>query len=323
MPGSDISDGSGHSNASSYTSVRLSDGGRQIEDGRRAVPEDAPALFPDAGHGVYDERHNTFYAVDPERQAVAQYDANQGTWTWANARQAANSLIQWVSQNRGRLMQAGRDIAPSALQGVSAFVPGTAGTALNVGGMVGQGLVAANEYRNQYNQYRAGGHVDPVDVAASTGRVLSAAANAAGAALGSDSTVGTRLTGVGTALSTAATTADFVHHAHVEAAQRQADPANQMYALHQNPQLGTGVGQVPPGWNPPSSAPSSASTTSVTPQPPVTAPAGSHLPSGGESSRRAATSGEGSSRHSTHHERHRRSTQESKNKTKGKEVRRK
>lgn len=322
MAGSDYSDESGHSNASSYTSIRVSDGGRQIDDGRRAVPEDAPPLF-DGAHGVYDERHNTYYAVDPDGGDVARWNGSRNRWDMETARRLAGGLVRWVSENRERIGQVVRDVAPTALQGASAFVPGTPGTALNAAGMAAQGATALNEFRNQYNQYRAGGHVDPVDVVASTGRLLSAGANAAGAGLGSESTLGTRLTGVGTYLAAAATTADIVHHAHTDEPRRRQDPANEMYGLHQNPRLGGGVGEVPPGWQPTSSAPSSASTTSVTPQPPVTAPAGAHLPSGGESSRQAATSGEGSSRHSTHHERQRRSTQESNSKTKGKEVRKK
>ncbi|MGW4199142.1 hypothetical protein [Streptomyces sp. NPDC005004] len=324
MPGSDISDGSGHSNASSYTSIRVSDGGRQVEDGRSAVPDDAPALFQGAEHGVYDERHRTYYAVDPDRRAVARWNAPQNRWDMETARRLVGGLVSWVAEHRGRIGQAVRDVAPTALQGASAFAPGTAGTALNVAGMAAQGATALNEFRTQYNQYRAGGHVDPVDVIASTGRLLSAGANAAGAGLGAESTLGTRLTGAGTYLAAAATATDIVHHAHTDDPRRRQDPANEMYGLHQNPRLGGGVGEVPPGWQPTPSVPSSSSAASVTtpaPQPPVAAPPAAHLPSGGSSGRQPApSSGQGSSSGTTHRERQH---HKKKNESKGKEVRRK
>ncbi|MEU9736032.1 hypothetical protein [Streptomyces sp. NPDC048002] len=306
MPGSDISDESGQSNASSYTPVRLrerSDGSIDITEARNAVPDDAPPLFNEARAGVYNERSNTYYAVGEENQ-VARWDQRVRQWAW---------------ENRANVMRAIIDVAPTAIQGTAPFVPeGTARNVVTGIGVASQGLVAVSELYGQYQQHQSGGHVDPVQVTASVGRLLSTGLNTYGAVADQEAPATSMVSGAGTWVSAAATTADVVHHAHTDAQRRQ-DPGREMYGMYPPPAVGTDVGQYPPGNAP---APSSASASGVSSQQQslTNRSAASFAPPVEPRSRDTASS---SSREHGSTSRHSHGGESSRSKGKGKEKRRK
>lgn len=256
MPGSQGSQDSGNSNASSFHSVRLSDNGRaaSVASSSSPVPEDAPQLFANAGTGVYDANANEFYAVNGN--AVARWDQR---------------AVQWVSENRGRIARALADAAPSLIQGVSGFMDGRAATITKGVGIAAQGGVALQEYYQQFQQYQAGGHFDGTQFATSTGRLASAALNTYGAVANQDAPSTAMVDGAGTWVAGAATAADAIHHAHTDQRRQTQDPGYEMYGMHNNPPLGNTPGAYPPGYP----APSQSSTTSLSP---VSTPAGNFNP---------------------------------------------
>ncbi|MFI8305311.1 hypothetical protein ACIF80_18060 [Streptomyces sp. NPDC085927] len=261
MAGSDYSDDSTGSHASSYSSVTISDDGRraQAQVSRASVPDDAPPLLNDAGTGVYDQNARQFYTVTPDNERGSQV-----------ARWSRNTA-QWVSEHQSRIVKALIDISPTLIQGASSFVPGRAGTILKGIGIAAQGAVAGRGLVGQYQQHRSGGHVDPVQVGASLTRLTSTVLNTYSAVGDKDSAVTRMVGGAGSWVAGAATAADAVHHAHTDPGRVADDPGYEMYGMHRNPTLGNQPGQYPPGFDP---APAPPSSTSSLPMPANNAPAG-------------------------------------------------
>ncbi|MET9128722.1 hypothetical protein [Streptomyces antibioticus] len=176
----------------------------------------------------------------------------------------SSSATRWVSDNRGRIGQALLDASPSLIQGASSFMSGQAATITKGVGIAAQAGVAAKEYYDQYQQYRSGGHIDPMQIATSTGRMVSAAMNTYGAVGDQDAAATQMIDGGGTWVAGAATAADAVHHAHTDPGRTAQDPGYEMYGMHRNPMLGDQPGQYPPGYDPRAApAPSSRSSQSL------------------------------------------------------------
>ncbi|MGW3661734.1 hypothetical protein [Streptomyces sp. NPDC005141] len=268
MPKSTHSDDSGNSNSSSYSAVRVNDdgnGGLSVRGSSQPVPDDAPQLLEGAGAGVYDQNSGDFYAVNSDNSRVAHWDKAKQTWAW-------------LSENRGRIGKALLDVAPTLIQGASAFVPGKAGTIVNATGVAAQAGVGLNELRGQFNQWREGGRLDGVQLATSAARIGSAAMNTYAAASDPEATSTKMVGGAGNWVAGGATMTDVVHHAHTDPGrQPHQDAENQMYALHTNPQLGMQPGQYPPGFVPPTQ-PESSNSSSYSARSPVIVPAGSFNP---------------------------------------------
>ncbi|MFJ4922377.1 hypothetical protein [Streptomyces sp. NPDC088725] len=264
MPGSQGSHDSGDSNASSFHSVRIDDGRRStsVRSSSSPVPDSAPQLFEGAGTGVYDANAREFYAVNGN--AVARWDQR---------------AVQWVSENRTRIARALVDATPSLIQGASNFMTGRAATITRSVGIAAQGIVGGQELYDQYQQYQAGGHVDPYQVATSAARLASAGMNTYGAAANQSAPGTTMVDGAGTWVAGGATAADAVHHAHTDPGRAAEDPGYEMYGMHNNPQLGYQPGQYPPGYEPASEPQSS--TSSLQPQSPLGTPAGAYSPPAG------------------------------------------
>ncbi|MER6969258.1 hypothetical protein ABT408_37500, partial [Streptomyces halstedii] len=249
MPDSTHSSDSEHSNASSYHSVRVRSSGA-VEPSRSAVPDNAPELFAGAT-GMYDQGARTFYAVDTQQQAAARWSSSNKAW-------------EWMKSNKAKLAKALVDVAPTLIQGTSTFIPGRAGTIVNGVGIAAQGAVAGQELYGQFQQYRAGGVVDGVQVGASIGRLVSTGLNTYGAVGDQESSTTKMIGGAGSWVAGAATATDLTHHAHTNQGDlKPGDAENQMYGLHNNPQLGSQPGQFPPGYSAPVQ-PSSVSSLSPT-----------------------------------------------------------
>ncbi|MFE0964165.1 hypothetical protein [Streptomyces fungicidicus] len=278
MAGSEYSDDSANSNASSYSSVRISDDGRRARArvSSAAVPDDAPPLFDNAGAGVYDQNARQFYAVNtdqPRGQQVARW---------------SKSAAAWVAENKSRIVKALVDVTPTIVQGASTFASGRAATIVNGVGIAAQAGVAGLELYGQVQQHRAGGHVDPVQVGASLGRLASTALNTYAAVGDQESSTTKMVGGAGSWVAGAATMTDVVHHAHTNPARVADDPGYEMYGMHRNPVLGNQPGQYPPGFTPAPAPQSSASSLSA---PANNTPAGDFSPAGtstGSSSRHRA-----------------------------------
>ncbi|MGA5203720.1 hypothetical protein [Streptomyces variegatus] len=275
MAGSQHSDDSANSNASSYSSVRVSDDGRraQARASSAPVPDDAPALFANAGTGVYDQNARQFYAVNtaqPKGQQVARW---------------SKSAAAWVSENKSRIVKALVDVTPTIIQGAAGFTSGRAQTIVSGVGIAAQAGVAGYELYDQAKQSRAGGHVDPVQVSASLGRLASTALNTYAAVADQESPSTKMVGGAGSWVAGAATMADVVHHAHTDPGRVADDPGYEMYGMHRNPTLGNQPGQYPPGFTPAPAPPSSNSSLSA---PANNTPAGNFSPAG-TSSGRAST----------------------------------
>ncbi|MFF8672804.1 hypothetical protein [Streptomyces sp. NPDC015242] len=272
MAGSEYSDDSANSNASSYSSVRISDNGRQAQArvSSAAVPDDAPPLFANAGTGVYDQTARQFYAVNtaqPQGQQVARW---------------SKSAAAWVAENKSRIVKALVDVAPTVIQGAAAFTSGRAATIVNGIGIAAQAGVAGKELYGQVQQSRAGGHVDPVQVSASLGRLASTALNTY-AAVGDQESATTKMVGgAGSWVAGAATMTDVMRHAQTDPGRVADDPGYEMYGMHRNPMLGNQPGQYPPGFTPASAAPSSTSSLQA---PANNTPAGAFSPAGSSSGR--------------------------------------
>ncbi|CAL9614613.1 hypothetical protein SUDANB108_05730 [Streptomyces sp. enrichment culture] len=272
MAGSEYSDDSANSNASSYSSVRISDDGRRARArvSSAAVPDDAPPLFANAGTGVYDQTARQFYAVNtaqPQGQQVARW---------------SKSAAAWVAENKSRIVKALVDVAPTVIQGAAAFTSGRAATIVNGIGIAAQAGVAGKELYGQVQQARAGGHVDPVQVSASLGRLASTALNTY-AAVGDQESATTKMVGgAGSWVAGAATMTDVMHHAQTDPGRVADDPGYEMYGMHRNPMLGNQPGQYPPGFTPASAAPSSTSSLQA---PSNNTPAGAFSPAGSSSGR--------------------------------------
>ncbi|MER7977244.1 hypothetical protein [Streptomyces sp. NPDC095817] len=262
MPGSGNSSDSDHSNASSYHSIRVRSSGT-VERSRSAVPESAPELFAGAT-GMYDQSARQFYAVDTQQQVAARWSSSNKAW-------------EWMKSNKAKLAKALVDVAPTLIQGASTFIPGRAGTIVNGVGIAAQGAVAGQELYGQFQQHRAGGVVDGVQVGASIGRLVSTGLNTYGAVGDQESSTTKMIGGAGSWVAGAATATDLTHHAHTNQGDlAPGDAENQMYGLHNNPQLGNQPGQFPPGYNPPTQPPSS--TSSFQTQNPTNASAGTFNP---------------------------------------------
>ncbi len=261
MPGSEHSDESGRSSGSYYSAVEAQEvntGTRRhprtetrITPSNQAVPPTAPQL-PEGGTGVYvaptNGNRGAFYALSP--------GGDVARWS--------SSATRWVSDNRGRIGQALLDASPSLIQGASSFMSGQAATITKGVGIAAQAGVAAKEYYDQYQQYRSGGHIDPMQIATSTGRMVSAAMNTYGAVGDQDAAATQMIDGGGTWVAGAATAADAVHHAHTDPGRTAQDPGYEMYGMHRNPMLGDQPGQYPPGYDPRAAlAPSSRSSSSL------------------------------------------------------------
>ncbi|MEU1319015.1 hypothetical protein [Streptomyces tibetensis] len=277
MAGSQHSDDSASSNASSYSSVRISDDGRraQARVSSAAVPDDAPPLFANAGTGVYDQTARQFYAVNtaqPKGQQVARW---------------SRSAAAWVSENKSRVVKALVDVTPTIIQGAAGFTSGRAKTILSGVGIAAQAGAAGYELYGQAKQSFAGGHVDRVQVSASAGRLASAALNTYAAVADQEAAVTSAVGGTGTWLAGAATMTDIVHHAHTDPGRVAADPGYEMYGMHRNPALGNQPGQYPPGFTPTPAPPSSTSSLSAPAgnTPANNTPAGNFSPAGTSSGR--------------------------------------
>lgn len=272
MAGSQHSDDSANSNASSYSSVRVSDDGRRARARASSapVPDDAPALFANAGTGVYDQNARQFYAVNtaqPKGQQVARW---------------SKSAAAWVSENKSRIVKALVDVTPTIIQGAAGFTSGRAQTIVSGVGIAAQAGVAGYELYDQARQSRAGGHVDPVQVSASLGRLASTALNTYAAVADQESASTKMVGGAGSWVAGAATMADVVHHAHTDPGRVANDPGYEMYGMHHNPALGNQPGQYPPGFTPAPAPPSSNSSLSA---PANNTPAGNFSPAGTSSGR--------------------------------------
>ncbi|KJK38614.1 hypothetical protein UK15_16185 [Streptomyces variegatus] len=272
MAGSQHSDDSANSNASSYSSVRVSDDGRraQARASSAPVPDDAPPLFANAGTGVYDQTARQFYAVNtaqPKGQQVARW---------------SKSAAAWVSENKSRIVKALVDVTPTIIQGAAGFTTGRAKTIVSGVGIAAQAGVAGYELYDQAKQSLAGGHVDPVQVSASLGRLASTALNTYAAVADQEAAATARVGGAGSWVAGAATMTDVVHHAHTDPGRVAADPGYEMYGMHRNPTLGNQPGQYPPGFTPAPAPPSSNSSLSA---PANNTPAGNFSPAGTSSGR--------------------------------------
>ncbi|MEU7722390.1 hypothetical protein [Streptomyces tibetensis] len=290
MAGSEHSDDSANSNASSYSSVRISDDGRRARArvSSAAVPDDAPALFTGAGTGVYDQTARQFYAVNtdqPQGRQVARW---------------SKSAAAWVAENKSRIVKALVDVTPTIVQGASQFTSGRAATIVNGVGIAAQAGVAGYELYGQVQQHRAGGHVDPVQVSASLGRLASTALNTYAAVADQESATTKMVGGAGSWVAGGATAADIVHHAHTDPGRVADDPGYEMYGMHHNPVLGNQPGQYPPGFTPVPAPPSSSSSlsapatntpagnTAANTAPVNNAPAGNYSPAVGTSTGRSS-----------------------------------
>ncbi|MGI5366464.1 hypothetical protein [Streptomyces iakyrus] len=277
MAGSEHSDDSANSNASSYSSVRISDDGSRARArvSSAAVPDDAPPLFANAGTGVYDQSARQFYAVNtaqPKGQQVARW---------------SKSTAAWVAENKSRIVKALVDVAPTIIQGASAFTSGRAATIVNGVGIAAQAGVAGYELYGQHQQSRAGGHVDPVQVSASVGRLVSTALNTYAAVADQESSTTKMVGGAGSWVAGGATMTDVMHHAHTDPGRAAEDPGYEMYGMHRNPVLGNQPGQYPPGFTPAQAPPSSTSSLSAPAgnTPANNTPAGNFSPAGTSSGR--------------------------------------
>ncbi|MEV7345472.1 hypothetical protein [Streptomyces sp. NPDC093544] len=269
MPGSEHSDDSNVSNASSYRSVDITEmplsesQGSQTQEpdeirsveSDQPVPDDAPPL-PPGGLGVYRQNTGEFFAVHPEGY-VARWNAGK----------------EWIWENRQKLARAVLDVSPSFIQGASAFVPeGTAHTVVKGAGILAQAGVGIYDLVGQAKQHRAGGQVDWPQITTSMVRILSAGANTFGEVGNKTKPITGVIDGLGNWGAGAATGVDGMRHSAQPGPQRLGDVENQLYAgMHQHTQVGTEPGQYPPGVNPPTQP--SSSTSSFEPHVPIPVPA--------------------------------------------------
>ncbi len=288
MAGSDISDGSAQSNASSYHSVVITEEGLQQSD--LPVPENAPELI-DGAEGFYDQQSDRYFA-DTHR-GVAQWSQSRSKWTLEGLDRAAQAAAGWIAANRHRLAQFARDTLPTLAMGTAPLVDGRAGQVLTYGGNLGQVATVAKEVWDEYREHRAGAQSDPWQRAAIGFRTVSVVANTT-SNFGnfSNPSVTNAFNGVGTYAGALGTGIDIIHHgAHHQ--REQQDPGAEMYGWHHNPVLGTDWGQIPPWHGPsvpdsasPASRSAQGSSTSVQPQPPIATPAPAFYPPSSSSGRR-------------------------------------
>jgi hypothetical protein len=229
MAGSRHSDESDSSSSSVYSGASIGDQAVELH----GQSFEGPPLPRDVESGFYDVNDRQFYTIDRDWKVV----------------QFARDTGAWVLTHKKPLLSGIADLAPSGGMGVAPYIPGLTGKVVNAGSQAAQGLRGAKELYDMYMNSRAGAHIDPVAAVAIAGRLVSVGANvASGLTQGLPSRT---LGGIGTGAAWAAsaiTTADAIR----KYEEGQGSNRNQVYMHAEHPPvLGSGAGQIPPGWNPP------------------------------------------------------------------------
>ncbi|MEU6375361.1 hypothetical protein [Streptomyces sp. NPDC046909] len=226
---SDESHESGNSSAS-YESVDLVEQARSqpsLQRSSRPVPDNAPDL-PAGAHGVYLQQNRGFYAIHAHPNAGHEvHKYNHGTG-------------RWVKENWDLLIKALGEFMPIVMQGASTLANESpaaratqiAGAAFQVGYTVLDGFAAVQEYR-------AGAPINSANTALTAGRVASAAASVAAAAVEQGTPTARGLSLTGTAFSAFVVGTNLGMQAYDRTA--RANPTHQqgMYAAGFNAELGT------------------------------------------------------------------------------------
>lgn len=141
---SDQSWDSSRSNASNYGTIELRESRRtgqtrvSVPGRPTEVPEDAPALPPNAEVGLYDRRNNQYFSY------ATLEGMGETLMRWSN------EAVQWVAEHRVELLKALGDLAPSGVQGLSPWMP--AKEAVNATGIGLQGAKGAWEIAAQLQE---------------------------------------------------------------------------------------------------------------------------------------------------------------------------
>ncbi|WP_405991009.1 hypothetical protein [Streptomyces sp. NBC_00986] len=237
-PNSVGSGGSGSSNASSYTSVEITErrvrkdkgkGRRQevvaeavVRDSATPAPEEtAPQLPRGAQRGWYDSFANAFYAHTSNDK---QKSSHEKVSIWDVAKNRWHSLPKEYRHVARSLL----DFIPNAAQGGATLASGKTAIALKAGGILGQAAIGSSDVTKQINNYREGGwgNVDKISGAAGLARVVAAGGSTA-ATIGGATPIWQRVDATSTFVAGGAVMGKEVHEHHEESkaelAQRTAD----------------------------------------------------------------------------------------------------
>ncbi len=249
MAGSDAgrSQGSDSSHASSYHSVRIRERTRRdgreevsIRESSARVPQDAPSPRHGAEAHMYDAERGRWLAVDTS--------AGRAGRVWQAVQNRATGAWDWVKHHKGPLTKAVVDFTPVALQ--------TAADSMD-GGPVKKGVQAAAAFsgayvgaRDMWDEGRKIVNNDPVNPA----RVLAGASRLTSASLAASNTlnpgsVDPRIAGYVSGFATALDATDSVHRNPPP----EQTPEQRMYRLGHQANLGNQPGDMPAGWESPSS----------------------------------------------------------------------
>ncbi|MEV7432508.1 hypothetical protein ACIQJX_18460 [Streptomyces griseoviridis] len=208
-----------------------------------SVPDNAPPL-PQGAIGVYDRQNRDFYAVTPSHTPGVK-----GLITrWS---ESAQRFRESLPKGTRKVADFIVDVAPTLAQGIAnQFGEDSTGARITNYAAAGlQVVAAARDGKHVIDQYRAGGHQNWGDVAATGLRGVAALGNAVHAA--AQGTSNSAFEQAGDISNSVATHSNGIATGIDMFAPSQSDLEAQRnpYQLPANPTLGSAPGQYPPGYD--------------------------------------------------------------------------